>query len=152
MPASGVSRTQQDRCTYELTGPVAAHTQPVEIQTRQTPSTEKGKQAQSVTPDQEVTHSIPAGKGEARFLQWSVTGYTNHTKAGLVPRATGQCKTNSAGGREAEGADHITRCQIVDCFVSSCWLSFSFDFSFVLVSLEKERLREKNTKLEWTWS
>lgn len=75
---------------------MAAHAKPAQVQARRGPSTEQGKQTQVPTHN---LIKLPAvdSKGEINFLQWTLTGYINHTsRQSPCPGVVGQHKMDSA--------------------------------------------------------
>lgn len=87
----------QDWHIYEVTE-ITAHTAPALVQTRQGPSTEKGKQIWSPIHKQEAISSWyllgKTGEEKIGFLQWSVTEYINYTPE-QAPTPDDQCKMTS---------------------------------------------------------
>ena len=76
---SSTLRKQQDWCTYEVTGTVAACTGATLVQTRWPPSLQ-WKWTKAPSPTQKLISDwhLSACKEKVGFLQWSITGYINH--------------------------------------------------------------------------
>lgn len=83
---SSVFHEQQIWCTCKLTETVAVHVKPGQSQT--------GSQLWDELADTGFGEQrsyllfIPTGKGKISFLQWSLSGHINYTRAGCMPRST----------------------------------------------------------------
>lgn len=77
---NSVFQIQLEWCTCKLKETLAACTEPPQVHTKQSPSTERGKWTWASTLSKKLSMiDIHWKKKKTTFLQWSLTEYTSHT-------------------------------------------------------------------------